>query len=165
MFDVVIGQHAVAISAISGQSETISGKGSNDMTLFAVKGGWEEHKDSPRQWQAVGKAQFKQAKKQTRLVLSQPLRAEAGERVGLYLHTPDSNSGVGYHDGDASPVQGEGLVIHKGVRTRYDELSSMCHSNLFTLEFIADQTALVETPAGEQSGAGAPPPDASSTQG
>ena len=93
-------------------------KGANAMTLFAVTGGWEQHKGSPQAWRAVGTARFTEAKKQTRLVLDQPLRVEAGGRVGLHLHSPDtSGRGVQFHRGDMSPVQGEGLVIHKGMCT------------------------------------------------
>jgi hypothetical protein len=115
MFDVVArAESAIRITAISGESSSIdSSKGANDMTLFAVTGGWEQHQGSPQAWRAVGTARFTEAKKQARLVLDQPLRLEAG---GLYLHTPDGR-GVHFHRGDMSPVQGEGLVIHKGMYT------------------------------------------------
>jgi hypothetical protein len=120
MFDVVArAESAIRITAISGESHGIdSPKGATDMTLFAVTGGWEQHQGSPQAWRAVGTARFTEADKQTRLVLDQPLRVEAGGRVGLYLHSPDVSHGVHFHQGDMSPVQGVGLVIHKGMYTK-----------------------------------------------
>ena len=34
-------------------------------------------------------------------------------------------------------------ALHKSVCTRYDELSKVCHGNLFTLRVLADQLALL----------------------
>jgi hypothetical protein len=93
--------------------------------------------------------------KQTRLALRRPVRVEAGERLGVYLHTPDSyGSGVGYHHGyDASPVQGDGLVIHKGTYTNsatpFEDIYS--HDRFFggSVEYELLPAAAAAAPAGE----------------
>ena len=47
-------------------------------------------------------------------------------------------------------------ALHKGARLRYDELSRLCNSNLFSLDFVIDQLQLQE--AGAAAAAAAPPP-------
>ena len=47
-------------------------------------------------------------------------------------------------------------ALHKGARLRYDELSRLCNSNLFTLDFLIDQLQLTEAAAA--AAAAAPPP-------
>ena len=47
-------------------------------------------------------------------------------------------------------------ALHKGARLRYDELSRLCNSNLFTLDLLIDQLQL--TQAAAAAAAAAPPP-------
>ena len=72
-----------------------------------------------QKWSVAGEGQITGYKEKTRIALREPVRVEAGQRLGVYLYTPDTYYGVAFHDGNGSPVQGDGLVIHKGMFTQH----------------------------------------------
>jgi hypothetical protein len=115
MFDIVAGDRPLLVHALHAQSGSYT-HGTLNVTTRTVAGGWEANQGSAQTWSA-GEGQLTEAGKQTRLELRRPVRLEARQRLGVYLHTPDSHSGVGFHCCDVSPVQGDGLVIHKGKCT------------------------------------------------
>jgi hypothetical protein len=84
------------------------------------------------------------------------VRVEARQRLGVFLHTPDGR--VGFHDGDVSPVQGDGLAIHKGTYT-YSEtpFERIVPGDRFfggSVEYELLPAAAAAAPAGERR----PPP-------
>jgi hypothetical protein len=117
MFDIVAGDRPLFVHALHAQSGSM--KGTFNVTMRTVTGGWQANQGSAQNWSFAGEGQLTEGGKLTRLALRRPLRVEAGQRVGVYLHTtvPGSYDGVGFHSGDVSPAQGDGLVIHKGTYT------------------------------------------------
>ena len=116
LFDIEAGPQAILIHALWAESNWSR---TSTVAIRTALGGWQANQAREQEWGEAGVGKIMGRGNQTRLALRQPLRVEAGQRLGIYLHTPDVGGGIGYHDGgDMSPVQGDGLVIHKGTATK-----------------------------------------------
>jgi hypothetical protein len=155
MFDIVAGDRPLLVHALHAQSHPYC-SGTVNVTTRTVAGGWEANQGSAQPWRVAGEGQITEGGTQTRLALRRPVRVEAGQRLGVFLHTPDSDSGVGFHCGDASPVQGDGLVIHKGRRTNsatpFEAIISRDRFFAGSVEYELLPAAAAAAPAGGQGG-------------
>jgi hypothetical protein len=126
-FDVVAGDEAIVIRAFWAAP---AGRTANcrRITVHTALGGWEANcrgqdgcgRKGAHKWSDTGGGEVLESAQQARLALNQPLRVEAGQRLGVYLHTPEG--GVAFHQQgdlafDASPVRGEGLMVLTGTYT------------------------------------------------
>ena len=157
MFDIVAGDRPLLVHALHAESNTSK---TVNVTTRTVAGGWEANQGSAQAWSVAGEGQLTERQKQTRLALRRPVRLEARQRLGVFLHTPDSYGyGVGCHRGDASPVQGDGLVIHKGrgtgSATPFEGIGSTDYFFGGSVEYELLPAAAAAAPAGERR----PPPN------
>jgi hypothetical protein len=153
MFDIVAGDRPLLVHALHAESGW-NCDGTVNVTTRTVAGGWEANQGSAPKWSVAGEGQLTGYGKQTRLALRRPVRVEAWQRLGVYLHTPYSGyGGVGFHIGDASPVQGDGLVIHKGRCTQSaTPFESIYPTDFFfggSVEYELLPAAAAAAPAGE----------------
>jgi hypothetical protein len=88
------------------------------VTVYTVAGGYEAHAGRPGDWDLAGTGSFKLKKTPTRIALSAPVRVERGTRLGVYLHTPDCEKGVGFHHGEVKVVRGPGATLRRGAYTK-----------------------------------------------
>ena len=90
-----------------------------------MAGGWQANQGSAQTWSVAGEGQLTEYGKQTRLALRRPLRVEAGQGLGVYLHTPGHNCRFRCRIGDVSSVQGDGLVTHKAQGQEHMECDAV----------------------------------------
>jgi hypothetical protein len=125
MFNVVAGGHPLRIHAFCMPPMCTKG------TVIArtVTGGYEANKETPENWGIVGEGQTADA--DSSVVLHQPVLLEAGQMLGVYLHTPSMLlchfcnfdqvicNGVLNGKGvfSTQPVICNGVLIGKGVCT------------------------------------------------